>query len=415
MESDAQGGIDYFFPVRVLKAAPGSDTSHLRRKTSYFIPLRNLSFQRNALAVTAPTALYLPDDGIETTPLPVRRSSGPVGTDTRSYHSAHQLSQSRTLEASGGCSNGRCTDTQMSQPSHTESGIFGRLKDYLSSSISGANQRAQRTAARTLYDTHNLAERFQSSCGFSLNSFIPEVARQSRSSGVPSDILLSLMTQESSGRCHIRQREANRSMSVGLFQVSARNSRFKLCTPSQIKTIRRLHPTQLTQGPQCLDNPVINLSEAIRILKSKASFLTQSTIRFRRSEIYSGFEPNRFMDASGRWNRDLWRLAVSAYNGGERWVLRAKYDLETFNARHGQRLNAYNWEDLRVFYLRNHLSQYRNGHSYFFGNSMTGRKERNALLNLAYTENVVPRKSISRYDQNMTIGDYWSQYLHTRN
>jgi hypothetical protein len=98
-------------------------------------------------------------------------------------------------------------------------------------------------------------------------------------------------------------------------------------------------------------------------------------------------------------------LAASAYNGGERWVMYAKSDLDTFNRRHGTNLDPYNWEDLRIFYLRRFLGSDREND--YLGRSISGRTSR-ALINLAYSENVVPRKR-SGSGETLTIAELWNQ------
>jgi hypothetical protein len=161
--------------------------------------------------------------------------------------------------------------------------------------------------------------------------------------------------------------------------------------------MRRVQPSQLENGPQCRENPVVNLKIALSVLNQKLQALSSS----------GGFEQRRLVDADGNPTALALRLAVSSYNGGEGWVLKAKKDLVTFNSRFGTRLDPYNWEDLRVFYLRHALSA--NNEQRYFGSVRERGRTSSALANLSYAENIVPRRATPA-NQPLTVAELWQRF-----
>jgi hypothetical protein len=234
---------------------------------------------------------------------------------------------------------------------------------------------------RTSNDLKHIHSNFKNSCGFELSDFMPIIKSRARQSGVPAEILMSLMTQESSGRCYALNSETDRSQRVGLWQINSTNTKFPRCTNAQKVALKKIgSASRLAGGPRCLENPLINLEEAIRLLNGKKRALTTGRNAF---------------DADKLSQNDLWLLAISAYNGGERWVQQAKTDLERFNAKNGTNLNAHHWEDLRLFYLRRWLD--RGTEQQMFGRTASGRSQSNSVANLSYAENIVGRpKTVAR-------------------
>jgi hypothetical protein len=409
---------DYFFPVRVIHAAPGSSFAPGKEGGQHFIALRHLSRRGQALIVRTeahitamtpepqdlPTPVATTSAGAPPTPpaqpatVPAPRPVAPHTGRNREVvtpstptapapaipppeRPIRQAPLRPHVEAAQACPNGHCQPQAEAIPRSTVE-PFKNLVALLQPSLQQAEARHHRTESRTLNDLRGIEQRFQQSCGFPLGSFLPVVKDKANQYGIPADVLLGLMTQESSGRCNILNSESNNTQSVGLFQVNSSGSRVPRCSTAQKAQLQRMSVAELPGGPRCLENAVVNLDEAIRILLQKRNTLTAHRVRAMDGRT-SGFEPSRMS------NHDLWRLTVSAYNGGEGWVLQAKVDLERFNRQHRTQLDAHNWEDLRVFYLRRQLDSRQQTRQ--FGEVATARSIENAVNNLAYAENIVPR------------------------
>lgn len=426
---------DFFFPVKIKHAAPGSETKYLNGKTHY-MALRHLIRENGALIVDTPATLRKSPSAEDLTPL--RSISEPLAqpesqTDQESQAPSQdpgELDLEELLDEKPAKrkSSRRQRPSQQTHESHSEAGLtcegggcspeatvapgFDRLKRDLRSIIKSVDSRTATKALNTIATAEALPSNFENSCGISFNSFKNEIKRIASREGLPSEILFSMMTQESSGKCFILNSEANNTTSVGLFQVSSRTSHYSRCTSSQKETLRSLSTlAEMKNGPQCLENPVVNLKEAVRILKSKLNEVTREDFRVSLGERYEGFDRSRLKNRDGEYTDLAWRLAISAYNGGERWPLRAKYDLEQFNRKHGTELSPYNWEHLRVFYLRRGLDRVRNGHSKHFSDTRTGRSIENSVSNLAYAENMVPRQVSARPSGQRSLGQYWKREL----
>ncbi len=409
---------DYFFPVRVIHTAPGSSFAPGRENGQHFIALRHLTRRGQALIVRTDAQITAMTPQPPDLPMPIETSSAsgppaapPVAPSTAvpqaprtrpatpvagrnrevvapSAPAPRQVLEARPapaprphVEAGQACPQGNCQQQAEVIPRSTVE-PFQNLIALLQPSLQQAEARHHRTEGRTLHDLRGIEQRFQQSCGFSLRSLLPVVRERAEQYGIPADVLLGLMTQESSGRCNILNSESNNTQSVGLFQVNSAGTRIPRCTTAQKAELQRMRVTDLPRGPRCLENAVVNLDEAIRILLQKRNTLTAHRVRAMDGRT-SGFEPSRMS------NHELWRLTVSAYNGGEGWVLQAKVDLERFNRQHRTQLDAHNWEDLRVFYLRRQLdSRQQTRH---FGEVASARSIENAINNLAYAENIVPR------------------------
>lgn len=353
---EGERATDYFFPVKIVSAAPGSKLPTTNGKT-YFLALRWLARNKNQQLVV--------------------QQDAPVKV---------QPQISAPMEAQ--CTEGTCLPKERSH-----SPALDRLVTDLAPALQRAQVGATHNRRRTSNDMRTLAHEFQRTCGFSLESFIPIVKNRAQAAGVPTNILLSIMVQESSGHC-FGYNSNGHTADRGLFGINSGSSNIRACSRTEVRQIRSSTAAQLATGPQCIENPVVYLDASIRILKSKL-----------KSIISSGFEYRKLHDSTGRPTADAWRLAVSAYNGGERWVKRAKTDLEEFNRKQGTHLDPNNWEDLRVFYLRSFLDQ--NRESRHFGGRTSGRTS-TAILNLAYTENVVPRRR-STTQEHPTIAELWSR------
>lgn len=354
---------DYYFPIRLNQAAEGSTVEQGRENSQYYIALKHLVREGAAFTVT--------DDA----PLMTRRSL----SSARPPGDSDPSEATTSLHAKSSCADGRC---RVSEPSYKVRGLLAALAPALSQANRGANK----IFNRTNQDLRHVYSKFQNTCGFSLGEFIPIVKSRAAQAGIPAEILLALMTQESSGRCYEPGREPNGTHSVGLFQINSVGKSYPMCTAAQIKTLRGIvRASRLASGPRCLDNPLINLDEAIRNLKESKRLLTTARGAFDSEEMQGD---------------DLWRAVVASYNGGVKWVLKAKQDLEAFNARNGTNLSASHWEDLRIFFMRSWLD--RGTRASLIGGTHEGRRKEFAISNLAYAENIIGRPATAQSRPGLT-------------
>lgn len=346
---------DFFFPVTIAEngLAPGSTFPKELKDTPLYIALGHIVRRGNALILTE-------DARVEPVTPRQRQEQSPEAV-------AQRERQRQEMEATSPCAQGLC-----SRPSDASDSVKNLIRA-ISPALAASERRRDQVFKRTSTDLTRIDRTFQQSCGFPISEFTQLVRRRAEQAGVPSDILLSLMTQESSGRCYVLNPEADNTQSVGLFQIKSTNASYPRCNSQQKAVLKSLgSASRLATGPRCLENPLLNLEEAIRILKDK-----------RSSVVRGGFDPNKMQD------RDLWRLAVSSYNGGQKWVLEARDDLLKFNRIHGTKLDPHNWEDLRLFYFRSWLDPQRR--KAMIGKPNGGRSQAYSVANLSYTENVVGR------------------------
>lgn len=392
------GKRDYFFPVRVVTAAPGSTITDPKESGIQFMALRYLARKGKTLAVVEDAATYrAPPNAGAASPAAKAEQNAETAVATNTAAPVSPVAQS--TEAAAPCTSGACAERI------DQGGAFAALIEKLLPALKNSDKSYVSMNKRTRGDLEHINRNFAQTCGFALSEFMPILRAEAQRNGVPAEILLSIMTIESSGQCFPPANlEHDDTRSFGLFGINSSSSKFPSCTRAQTQAIHALEASQLASGPRCLQNPAINLQEAIRVLKSKRDAVTQPATKIK-GVSYRGF------DASKMSENDRWRLAVSAYNGGETWVLRAKKDLEDFNARWGTSLQAENWEDLRVFYLRRHLSRSKGAQQHFFGNNRSGRKEIFARLNLAYTENTVPRDPQHRTAGVESLREIWDRSL----
>lgn len=346
---------DYFFPVKIAPGglAKGSTLPKEIANQPMYLALGHLIKRGNALVLTGDAAVH---------PITPRQRAENAPEAARARQARQQQ-----MEASSPCAQGLC-----SKPSDTSDNVKHLIRA-ISPALSRAEAKSKQVFRRTKDDLDKINRSFQQSCGFPLSEFTSLVRSRAEQADVPAEVLLSLMTQESSGRCYALNSETDRTQSVGLFQINSTNTHYPRCTTEQKNILKSYGTTaRFSAGPRCLENPLLNLEEAIRLLKRK-----------RAAILRGGFDESKFE------NLDLWRLVASAYNGGEKWVMEAKNDLERFNSIHGTQLDPHNWEDLRLFYFRSWLDPKRR--QAMIGKSNGGRSQSNSVANLSYAENIVGR------------------------
>ena len=374
VDAEKKGAVDYFYPVKVVQAAPGSRLVNYQGQT-YFLALRILNRANNQQKMITREDSH---------PQPVPQPEPPTAPQKR-----------HNLQAGAACADGRCLKQERSP-----SPALSQFMRDLNPALRHVQSSTSRNKARTGDDFKKIRAEFYRSCGFSFDSFLPIIRNRTARAGVPEHIMLSIMVQESSGHCFDIGHNSG-SSDHGLFGLNSRSTRIRACSGSEKHWLRGAGVQNLARGPQCIENPIINLDAAIHKLHEKLATLARPFKAFATHT--NGFDAHRLKDQQGRYTTEAWRLAVSAYNGGERWVMTAKADLENFNRKQHTRLDPLDWEYLRVFYLRRFLSQSREAS--YFGQVRAGRTS-SALLNLAYTENVVPRRR-SNSSESKTIAELW--------
>ena len=237
------------------------------------------------------------------------------------------------------------------------------------------------------------------------DKFFKKAYCKSCQKGIPPEVMMAMMSIESAGRCEARNTRGE--YSLGLFQI---DSTQHIC--------RRGYTKNTEANRQCLKDPVNNMSKGMDIL----------------SDYYKDLNVIKNPDSSsclawtkmGAKERDGWKKAVSAYNGGPGWINRAiisAYDKETLNnteflvgqqgkEKWDEKLMKKDipWETLRAYFFIESLSP---------GNKKkwvdketgelkgTGRLIRNTISNLAHTEAVLGRDVQS---SSPSMVEIWSQY-----
>ena len=244
--------------------------------------------------------------------------------------------------------------------------------------------------------------------------------RSCNEQGIPPEIILSMTTIESAGKCDARGDDDG---SMGLLQVNSRDHKCEGYTAGTKK------------NKECLMNPDTNVRHGMSLLKKG----------------YNAVNPKKsWKKPCSRWSqlgfkeRDRLRRAVAAYNGnGGGWINRAVQSIEgnvddstgkaigrnpyedtmkDLNKKHlgsslagrARKSNA-SWEELRIYFIMEKLlpgnvEQRNNAGEIIRGK--TGRQDKNTLSNLAHTEAVLGREN-EKGRILPGIVDYWEEYLKT--
>ena len=209
--------------------------------------------------------------------------------------------------------------------------------------------------------------------------FFQDFSCKSCKQGIPIELMMAMMSIESSGRCNAHNSEGENS--IGLFQVNADSHQ---CTSRHsVKTIKNI---------QCLKDLGNNWNKATEILTLWYNITNGSEIK----------KPCKDWIKMNSDERDSFRRAVAGYNGGGGWVTHAirtgrnnaKGDTSSYGKSY--RKDVASWEEIRAFY--------------FIQNLRKTRKTRlidNNISNLAHTEAVLGREI-----KGSPIGmiEVWSQY-----
>ncbi len=280
--------------------------------------------------------------------------------------------------------------------------LISRIKSELSRTlVSIQNRTNQFMRGKSTDGTFNaIIRNFERSCyGLKFDDFANYVKAESPRQNVPAETMLSIMTQESAGSCGAIGDRTSSSKSVGLFQINTQTiTNINPCTNRQFAALRGKTIEQMETDPSllCLQNPVVNFHAGIKVLKDKYAL------------VNGGAKPmsNGTWDQLSTRERDNFRKALSAYNGGQRWVLNAQSDMRYASEKFGIALND-DWETIRLFFFRHELK--RNGYVQAQG---PNRATRNNLINVPYVESIMGRESTSGATQS-GYTQRWAQVLYT--
>ncbi len=353
---------DFYFPIKVVNAAPGSD---LGGKDSFMVALSYLQRKGALIETTADADLNnLATSGgspSAETPVAEAEAPAPISTIALTNTSIDDFQASAVSV---------CTECQSSS-NRSSHPLAGRLQAALDSNLRNP---LEKMTNRTVNHTETAASRFEKTCHMRIEDFVSSLRneisnstlRTSLPTALTSTMMLGLMTQETTGNC---SSSGDHGTSVGLFQVNARSSRY---TRDQLR------------------NPITNARAAIDNLEAKHIALSKD------------------FDFSKMSEDDRLRLLISAYNGGEKWVRRAKDDLLQFNRQQGASMNPNSWEDLRIFYFRRHMNSANEYQAFGTVRGRDQRSTKNALSNLSYTENLIPRTASN---QGVTLQEAWHRRI----
>ena len=242
------------------------------------------------------------------------------------------------------------------------------------------------------------------------SAFFKKAHCESCEKGVPSEIMLAMMSLESAGICQAMS-DNRFEKSSGLFQVDGNQHQ---CRDEKGKIYKRKTKSNL----QCLKNPINNLNKSIDILRDHYQKVNPTGVSQKKCKNWVDMKPKE---------RDAWRRGVSAYNGGPGWVTRAiksvrdnqilsgtSHLIGTHKSSHSRKYknDTASWEDLRAFYFIEKLSQKRGKlpacNSFLERDSGgSGRQICLTVSNLAHTEAVLGREVKGSPPGMIEI---WSQY-----
>jgi len=241
----------------------------------------------------------------------------------------------------------------------------------------------------------NVKNNFNKTCfGLKFDDFKNYLTQKATENGIPAEILLGIMTAESGGRCHAVGDTNLLNKSIGLFQINSASSKNRLCSESDYSNLQNKTLTQMESISTCLQNPVVNLKNAIRIIKS-AYQETNHVAPPQQTTSWSELSPEI---------RDNFRRALSAYNGSGKWVNFAAQDVKEVASKYGISLKN-DWETQRLFYFRSILE--KNG---FIAKHPNGHRMYDfSISNLGYVEGILGRENGSQ--KQVGLADRWEGLL----
>lgn len=240
-----------------------------------------------------------------------------------------------------------------------------------------------------------IARNFEKTCfGLKFDDFANYVKETAPTKNIPAEVMLGILTQESAGICHAVGDKKSRSKSVGLFQLNTKTvTNVDSCSPKQLQSLKGKSIQQMASDSslRCLQNPAVNFEGGIKVLLSKYSI------------VNNGAQPT-----SSSWEtmalseKDSFRKALAAYNGGEGWVQISKSDIAYAKDKFDIALNN-DWETTRLFMFRHKLRS--NG---YIGKNKS-RMTKWETSNVAYVDAILGRGTGEKSQKGFT--DHWQAAL----
>jgi len=270
--------------------------------------------------------------------------------------------------------------------------LLASLSDDTNDIISNLLNRIQKESfedLRNRKDADSVIANFNKTCkNFEFKTFYQELKKQTLDKNIPTDVLLSIMTQETAGNCTLIRDENDDTTSSGLFQINSDSSDYEVCKDIAIAL----------KDKNCLNHPQTNLAEAVRILASKYKSVNGD---------YPEGKSTYFIDLE-RNERDRWRKAISAYNGGQVYIFRAHDEIMEFNRIYETNLDPEDWETRQIFMLRS-LIEKRKGKLFDKKANLPSTRSRSSTLsNLIYTHSVVSRENDLSENQHL---EKWDEFI----
>lgn len=350
---------DFFFPVQVVKAVKGSRTP---KNKSFYIALKSLAKKRGYFEVIEDSPTYSP---------PALPTSDPNDALARTE------AQGPTV-ACDNCSAPSNPFESFLEPLQTIINFLPQTLGNLSKDLD------QKTT--NLSENLEVAEQyFNSNCNSKMSTeqkksygqFLNIIKQETGDDELLFNLLKNKMAIEGQNKCFSRRHEQNGTYSVGLFQINTGVSSYKVCSSNEIEKIKSTSFENLASGPLCLDNPILNLKESVRMIKENERLL---------------FGQTKF-DTTQMSESDRLKIIVAAYNGGHRYVLDARQNLLDFVAHNKAQgidlnLNPNHWDDLKIFFFRGALN-YNEQIQTFGEYKSRKRATHNATGNVAHADALV--------------------------
>ena len=310
-------------------------------------------------------------------------------------------------------------------------------------SLQTAKYTSTAALVRSIQNTDRLVEHIQqldstlrTTCGRNINStfLCSHLNTQLRAKGMTPPLrgehLLALIAHESAGGNCLSNID-NTTKGQGLFQIHPSNTNIRPCSKDQWRRVREIadnDPNQLQDGPQCLNNPLVNLSESTGLLEEqmrtvKTTFAGELELDI--VEVEQRFENNPEF---------LLRILFSSYNGGTAHIRRALADLKQHKRSEWMHLSnfetvaippadltrwwtwfgkpkkdPFQWEDLKTFYFAKAM-QAKSRHQGKCSSRAAGAVLEAAIINVGYVDGFFGTEGLTGVFPNSSI----AETLHNR-
>lgn len=366
---------DFFTPVRIVSTP--DKTIELSKDKNYYVALKYLAEREDGIS-------FVTTDTISAYTMETKHPVAPKA----------EIPKPNTSKTEA-----ECDSCYIKDPTPTTGSALAKLKILTNDLL----EKVDSTSDYYISTKNNIGAikaNFESSCkGVSFEDYKDFLEVESKKAHIPTEIMLGIMTQESSGLCLPVDSNGN----YGLFQINKPSGSTKksICTEEQRSIIATasLSKMKTDASIQCLENPVLNAKEGIRILIEK----------YRSSNKKS--PPNSDVAWSKRSisDRDDWRRATAGYNGGQGHVNRATTDMKAFRDKYASDLDVNSFELQQIFFFREVLK-----HNGYVPNHASARSDRITMKNLAYTRAITGNDSGNQKDTHSFIS-LWEQDLYPTN